>query len=350
MRKKIVVIGPDINSNGGVAKQLSGYPSIFAGKVDIRFLYTYKDASKLKKIYILFLALVKLVYLFLSYKPDLIHIHCASNASFYRKSLFVLLCRLFRFKYIFHIHGGGFEIFYKKSKYLNKLFIKHVLINSKRVIVVSQYFFNFFSTVVELTNITLIHNYSLMNANDKSRVLPKAGASLLYMGRISRNKGFLDFCNVAKALIEGGYNLTYYIAGIDEEGLLRSEEYKSIESNCKYLGWVNELEKKAVLEKSTLLLSPSYFESFGLAALEASLSGVPVVAYNVGGLADVIVNGQTGLLAHPGDLDELERAVRKILDSERLYSDLSKSGLTYTNLKFSESVYTRKLTSIYLST
>jgi glycosyltransferase involved in cell wall biosynthesis len=58
---------------------------------------------------------------------------------------------------------------------------------------------------------------------------------------------------------------------------------------------------------------PSSFEGFGLVAVEALLAGIPVVASRVGGLAEIVHDGETGLLVEPGDPSALAHALRELL-------------------------------------
>ena len=78
---------------------------------------------------------------------------------------------------------------------------------------------------------------------------------------------------------------------------------------------------KEVLNISDLFLLPSETESFGLAALEAMASGVPVIASNTGGLPEVVRNGESGYLTNVGDIDGMVNHSLFILESkERLAS------------------------------
>lgn len=73
-----------------------------------------------------------------------------------------------------------------------------------------------------------------------------------------------------------------------------------------------------LVREASVFLLPSDTESFGLAALEALCSGVPVVASDVGGLPEVVRHGETGLLVPVGDIEAMAGAVRTLLGDEAL--------------------------------
>ena len=89
----------------------------------------------------------------------------------------------------------------------------------------------------------------------------------------------------------------------------------NIASSVCFLG--KQEEFSGVLANSDVFLLPSETESFGLAALEAMSCGVPVVASNVHGLPEVVIDGETGFLAEVGDVDTMaEQAIRILKDPE----------------------------------
>lgn len=78
-----------------------------------------------------------------------------------------------------------------------------------------------------------------------------------------------------------------------------------------------------VLQNSQLFLLPSESEGFGLAALEAMSCGVPVIASKAGGIPEVVIHNETGLLSDVGDVDEMSRNAMKLLQDEELYQTFS---------------------------
>lgn len=90
-----------------------------------------------------------------------------------------------------------------------------------------------------------------------------------------------------------------------------------------------------LLRASDVFLLPSQTESFGLAALEAMACGVPVVASDVGGLPEVIVDGVAGFLAPMGDVERMSTAARRLLVDEALFDRMSKAARQVAEERFS---------------
>lgn len=88
-----------------------------------------------------------------------------------------------------------------------------------------------------------------------------------------------------------------------------------VASDVRFLGKVDAVAD--LLRAADLFLLPSESESFGLSALEAMACGVPVIASNVGGLPEVVVDGETGRLAPVGDVDAMAEAALEHLAPDR---------------------------------
>lgn len=108
-----------------------------------------------------------------------------------------------------------------------------------------------------------------------------------------------------------------------------------------------------LLQASDVFLLPSQSESFGLAALEAMACGVPVVASDLGGLPEVIVDGVTGFLAPTGDVERMATVTRRLLTDDTLHERMAKAARELAQERFSlqpavdryEALYRRTLDS-----
>ncbi|HRN72992.1 MAG TPA: N-acetyl-alpha-D-glucosaminyl L-malate synthase BshA [Ginsengibacter sp.] len=93
--------------------------------------------------------------------------------------------------------------------------------------------------------------------------------------------------------------------------------------HTRFLGRQEEMED--ILAISDLFILPSEYESFGLSALEAMASGVPVISTNVGGLPEININGVTGFLSAVGDIDDMATHTIRILSDPQLMAQMRKN-------------------------
>lgn len=107
-----------------------------------------------------------------------------------------------------------------------------------------------------------------------------------------------------------------------------------IECMCRELGLCDDIrfvgkqeQLEDVMSISDLFLLPSEYESFGLAALEAMASQVPVLSSNAGGLPEINIDGQTGYSSAVGDVENMAANAIRVLQDEKLLEHLRKGAL-----------------------
>jgi glycogen(starch) synthase len=81
-----------------------------------------------------------------------------------------------------------------------------------------------------------------------------------------------------------------------------------------FVGHLNHDELVHLLHTADAAVLPSHYEPFGIVALEAAATGIPLVTSNVGGLGEAVINGLTGVSYAPRDIGGLAAAVRMVLD------------------------------------
>jgi len=84
-----------------------------------------------------------------------------------------------------------------------------------------------------------------------------------------------------------------------------------------------------------------------VSVLEAMACGCPVVSTNPGGVPDIIVHKNNGMLSAPGDVDTMVKNVKLLFNNAELYSDLSKNGREYVESKFGKEVIFEQWTELY---
>jgi glycosyltransferase involved in cell wall biosynthesis len=95
--------------------------------------------------------------------------------------------------------------------------------------------------------------------------------------------------------------------------------------------------------RSDIFALPSSAETFGIAAVEASACGLPVVASRSGGLADIVVDGETGLLIESGNRDQLAAALRRLVDDRSLRTSLGAQARRRAATRFDSDANARQL-------
>jgi glycosyltransferase involved in cell wall biosynthesis len=128
-----------------------------------------------------------------------------------------------------------------------------------------------------------------------------APPEVLYVGRLSPEKGVLD-------LVMAADGMKLVVAG---DGPLRERVPGA-------LGFVPHHELSPLYARAAVVACPSRREGFGVACAEAMAHGRPVVASAVGGLLDLVVDGETGVLVPQGDIGRLRAALECLLGDEDL--------------------------------
>lgn len=168
----------------------------------------------------------------------------------------------------------------------------------------------------------------------------------IFIGAISRHKGILTLINAFK-MIDTDYHLK--ILG---DGDL-SNEIQQIANNSKnieYLGFVEGNDRIELMKNASCTISPSEcFETFGLTVLESLACAVPVIAANVGGFPDLVVNGKTGLLFAPGNVEELREKILAIINRPEIAYEMGKNAFKMYINNYSKEKNYEMLMDIYKS-
>lgn len=152
--------------------------------------------------------------------------------------------------------------------------------------------------------------------------------SFLYLGRLAPYKN-IDVCILAFAKV--AQILPDSVLNIVGEGEVLPKLKKLIrnlklESRINLLGWVSEEDKIRYLSQSWVCLQPSSFEGWGITVLEANYCGTCVIASNVKGLRDSVIDGQTGYLVPLKDVDVFAAKMIELSRNPKVLNKLSQNA------------------------
>jgi len=112
--------------------------------------------------------------------------------------------------------------------------------------------------------------------------------------------------------------------GPEREAAERDVERLGLRDRVRFIGKVEDVAQ--IMRWAHLFLLPSQSESFGLSALEALATGVPVIGTRVGGLPEVVEHGVSGHLSAPGDVDDMAKGAIALLSDERRWQEFSQAA------------------------
>lgn len=150
-------------------------------------------------------------------------------------------------------------------------------------------------------------------------VLPLAAVLVVFVGRLSREKGIVDLAHAWRGLRVDGAHLV--VVGPDMEGhpWNAGPEVRRLLANAPpatCVGGVSASQVAEYLRASDIVVLPSHFEAFGIAAAEGMSCGLPAVATDVGGFRDYVRHGHNGLLVPPQNPEALRRALSELIADE----------------------------------
>ena len=160
---------------------------------------------------------------------------------------------------------------------------------------------------------------------DLKRLDPGDEATLVHISNFRPVKRIQDVIRIFSLVRKGRPAILLMVGdGPDRAPAERLAKELGVQTDVYFLG--SQPEVIEILAEADVLLQPSEMESFGLTALEASAACTPAVASKVGGLPEVIIEGETGFLLPLGDVEGMAGKVLEILSDRNRYRQLAVAG------------------------
>ncbi len=172
------------------------------------------------------------------------------------------------------------------------------------------------------------------------------GNRLLFVGRFTEQKG-LEHLLYTVAAMKVRATLDVVGDGPNREGLEQLSQQLGIASRIQWHGQMKQSDLPRMYQRASAVVVPSVDEGLGLVAVEALLCETPVVAFDSGGLRDVIQHERTGILVKPGDRAALATALDDLFARDGAGSDLGRAGRLYALSAFAPESAARRYAEIY---
>jgi glycosyltransferase involved in cell wall biosynthesis len=166
------------------------------------------------------------------------------------------------------------------------------------------------------------------------------------VGRFNEQKG-LDHLLHAVAAMKIPATLDIVGDGPNRGNLEQLSQQLGIASRIQWHGQMKPSDLPRMYQRASAVVMPSVDEGLGLVAVEALLCETPVVAFDSGGLRDVIQHDRTGILVKAGDRAALAAALDDLLARDGAGGDLGRAGRLYALSAFAPESAARRYAEIY---
>ena len=177
----------------------------------------------------------------------------------------------------------------------------------------------------------------------------------LFVGQIAHHKGVEDIIEAWSILhhdhpaLEQAADLIFVGEDLRQNGEYRQKmetKARDMRVNARFMGF--QEEPRLWCRAADILLVPSHIEPFGLVTAEAMAEYTAVVGTKVGGIKEVCIHNETGLLVEPSHPDQLADAIYKLLENEELRRKFAATGRERCEASFSIKKHTLEMEKLFL--
>ncbi|MCF2651180.1 glycosyltransferase family 4 protein [Anaeromassilibacillus senegalensis] len=345
-KPRILMIGPGRNVRGGISTVVNHYYAAgLDNRVNLRYIPTMLDGPRIQNLAVAAAAFLRFLLCFRRY--DVLHVHMAAQASFWRKRIFVKAAKKRGMTVVIHQHSADFDHFFQQEvDGRQRKEIKYIFEIADAVLALSDTWADLFRTLV--------------SAPEKVLVLPNAVACpvenksdysdhwILFLGRLGERKGTFDLLQAVPAILKAVPDVKLILCGDGEIAACRREAQRLGVANCvEFPGWVDAEQREALFSACSLFVLPSHHEGMPMALLEAMAHGLAAVSTDVGGIPQVIESHVNGVCIPAGDTRQLAETVTSLLLCPKKKERIGQAGKKTIQSRFGIEANLLQLTDFY---
>ncbi len=365
---KVLMLGAGLDVKGGITSVEKLIINNALPGLQIDHVATFAQGSATHNIAVFATAIRLLLLAILSKKADVIHIHFSERGSTLRKSILLFISLLFGQSVVLHAHGATYKEFYDGLPNLVKKVLSNLFNKCSKFIALSKSWQDYYSDRFQLNDhqVTVLYNPVVIPTDQPQRIGRKQ-LKFIFLGRIGSRGGALDLAKsvvsfpkqdkgsfelikaFAELSVADQENTELVLAGngdLDMANQLIAE--LGLEKKITVLAWLSPEQRDELLAAADAFILPSYNEGLPMSMLESMAWGLPVIVTPVGGIPEVIIDRQNGLLVEPGNKQQLIQAMHDLIVDEDLRITLGNAGrLSIKSLDIHS--YMESLVDIYRS-
>ncbi len=279
----------------------------------------------------------------LDFQPDIIHVHYAGGYGIWgKKTNFHPL--------VVSVWGSDIETLPKSFFY--RPFIKSIL-NEADAITATSHSLKKSTTsfMAECENKISVIPFGVKVPSAVSEMPSSDNASAIYLKHLEKIYAPDILIQATKLVVEKFQNFRLTICG---DGSLKDEllaliQELQLEKNIQMVGRIKSSEINDYILKHHFMVMPSLQEGFGVAAVEAFACCRPVIATNVGGIPEIVTNGQNGYMVDPNNVQQLANVMIKMISEKECIAKMGLNGYEVAKEKYDWEKCVDKMVAVYES-
>ena len=286
-------------------------------------------------------------------KPAMIHIHTAPFLVFWETAYYVLVSCLLQYRCALQFHFS-FRYFYEVSGPRSRAAMLWVTRQAQVFVVICQEDVDFIARITQngprcvyLPNFIDVKAFrrSIEQVKEPKRN-PSEVAILFLGGSEARRKGLGDLLQGIRLLTPTYPNLRFLLVAVPQE-LVEQELPPECLAQCEVYSWAAGAAKARMFARADIFILPSYGEGMPIGILEAMACSLSVISTRVGGIPDMITEGEEGHLINTGDEKGLAQVISELAHNADMREQMGRKGFEKVQRLYNVPVGVQSLQSLY---
>ena len=337
---RVLYVATSRQTMGGITSVLKRYERMeIWSKYHCAWLETQVNKGIALKLWYMIKAYITMLFIVPRY--DIVHFHTVPGNSLIVQMPVFLYSKLWRKKTIVHLHVGNQLYEYHDNKIMN-----FVLNNATNVVTLAMVINGYLK---ELYNIDGAVIYNPISKQPK-RDLSNTEKFIFFAAYLIKDKGYTTILEAFSSISRKYPDWKLVIAGTGEleEARKLCNEF-GITEQVTIHNWLNRQQMDEMYEKAGIFCIASLKEGFPMSFLEAASYGVPVVSTPVGGLVDVLQDGENSMVFDFNNSKQLAQKLDVLIENEELRRTISMKLQDLVDTTFSEEAVSLQLDKLYMS-
>ena len=339
-KSKVLFVATSRQTMGGITSVLKRYEKMeIWNKYRCDWLETQINKGMVLKLWYMIKAYITMLFIVPRY--DIVHFHTVPGNSLIVQMPVFLYSKLWRKKTIVHLHVGNQLYEYRDNKIMN-----FVLNNATKVVTLAMVINGYLKDLYSIDGAVIYNPIS----KQPKRELSNTEKFIFFAAYLIKDKGYTTLLEAFSSISRKYPDWNLVIAGTGEleEARKLCNEF-GITRQVTIHNWLSRQQMDEMYEKAGIFCIASLKEGFPMSFLEAASYGVPVVSTPVGGLVDVLQDGENSMVFDFNNSKQLAQKLDVLIENEELRKTISVKLQDLVDTTFSEEAVSLQLDKLYMS-